>query len=78
MTLDLPPSVSLPLVGGAFIAVVAWVVRKVLFDPIEQLRAANIRQGKRLGRLRSWMVAHDAVERAAGRMPIGDWSEDDE
>lgn len=77
MTVDIPTAGIIAGGAGALLGATAWVLRRIVFDPIEQLRQANVRQGRRLGRLRSWQVAHDAVERAAGRQPIGDWSEED-
>lgn len=51
------------LLAPAIIALVAWVVRSTLLDRIRQLEEGNRQQGKRIGDLESWTVAHDAVER---------------
>lgn len=50
------------LTAPAIIALVAWVVRATLLDRIKQLEEGNRQQGKRIGDLESWTVAHDAVE----------------
>jgi hypothetical protein len=50
------------LAAPAIIALVAWVVRSTLLDRIKALEEGNRMQGKRIGDLESWTVAHDAVE----------------
>ena len=58
MTIDVPTA---SLAAG--IAVIGWyLVRMTVFDAIKELRAANIRQGERIGALEEWKVAHDKVE----------------
>jgi hypothetical protein len=52
----------LALLAPAVIALVAWVVRATLLDRIKGLEEGNRQQGKRIGDLESWTVAHDAVE----------------
>jgi hypothetical protein len=50
------------LLAPAIIALVAWVVRSTFIDRIRALDASAEKQGKRIGDLESWTVAHDAVE----------------
>lgn len=58
MTFDVPTA---SIVAAA--AVVVWfLVRLTIFDAIRELRASNVRQGERLGKLEEWTVAHDKVE----------------
>lgn len=56
----------LVLLVPAVVGLVAWVVRATLLDRITKLEDALQKsaegQGKRIGDLESWTVAHDAVE----------------
>lgn len=57
--------------AAALVALAAWVVRMALLDRIERLEKSIENFGVRLGALKSWQEAHDAVELdRAGR----DWS----
>jgi hypothetical protein len=58
MTIDVPTA---GIATGA--AAVLWfLLRLTVFDAIKELRASNIRQGTRIGKLEEWRKAHDAVE----------------
>ena len=38
-----------PVIAGAAVAAIGWVIRSTVLDRIVALEAANVRQGKRLG-----------------------------
>ena len=75
MTFDLPTA------GVATgVAVVGWfLIRLTVFDAIKRLERGAADQGKRVGDLESWTVAHDKVEdyRYKRRMTGANPSDDD-
>lgn len=58
MTVDIPTAG----IATAAAAGLWFLVRLTVFDAIKEIRASNVRQGERLGKLEEWQVAHDKVE----------------